>query len=84
MRINIESIGIGPMWLRSVLLNIVKTFSLFFTMIALSALLPRSSVAEQASDVPAWLRAHIGDGEGQIAQVVLHRARALYFQKGAQ
>ena len=25
--------------------------------------------------------AHVGEGEGQIAQVVLQRARALYFQK---
>jgi hypothetical protein len=40
----------------------------------------RSFVAEQ-SDVPPWLRAHVGEGEGQIAQVILHRARALYFQK---
>ena len=39
---------------------------------------PRSFAAEQASDVPAWLRAHVGDGDGQIAQVVLAAgARAL-------
>ncbi len=31
--------------------------------------------------VPAWLKAHIGDGDGQIAAVVLQRARALYLQK---
>jgi hypothetical protein len=42
---------------------------------------PRSFAAEQTSDVPAWLRAHVGEGEGQITQVVLQRARALYFQK---
>ena len=42
---------------------------------------PRSFAAEQPSDVPAWLRAHIGEGEGQIAPVVLQRARALYLQK---
>ena len=63
------------MRLRSILLNIVVN------VIALSALLPRSFGAEQASDLPDWLRAHIGEGEGQIAQVVLQRARALYFQK---
>src|SRR6516225_3158772 len=63
------------MRLRSILLNIV------IIVIALSALLPRSFGAEQASDLPAWLRAHIGEGEGQIAQMVLQRARALYFQK---
>ena len=42
---------------------------------------PRSFAAQQSSDVPAWLRAHRGDGEGQIAEVVLQRARALYQQK---
>jgi hypothetical protein len=43
--------------------------------------LPRSFAAGQPSGVPAWLRAHVGEGEGQIAQVVLQRARALYLQK---
>jgi hypothetical protein len=66
--------------LRSVLLNIVKIFGVVFIGIALLAS-PRSFAAEQASDVPAWLRAHVGQAEGQIAQVVLQRARALYFQK---
>ena len=68
------------MRLRSVLLNTVKIFSLFLIVIAFSTS-RRSFAAEQASDVPAWLRAHVGDGEGQIAQVVLQRARALYLQK---
>lgn len=43
-----------------------------------------SLATEQPSDVPAWLRSHIGDGEGQIAQVVLQRARALYLKKAAE
>jgi hypothetical protein len=43
--------------------------------------LTQSFAAEQSSDVPAWLRAHVGDGPSQIAQVVLQRARALYLQK---
>ena len=68
------------MRLRSVLLNIVNIFSLFIIVIALSAS-PRSFAAEQPSVIPAWLRAHVGEGEGQIAQVVLQRARALYLQK---
>jgi hypothetical protein len=42
-----------------------------------------SFATEQPSDVPAWLRGHIGEGEGQIAQVVLQRARALYLRKVA-
>ena len=41
----------------------------------------RSFAADQPSDVPDWLRAHVGEGEGQIAPVVLQRARALYLQK---
>ncbi|MTD95095.1 hypothetical protein GIW81_12205 [Hyphomicrobium sp. xq] len=40
-----------------------------------------SLAAEQPSDVPAWLWAHIGDGDGQIAPVVLERARALHLRK---
>lgn len=42
-----------------------------------------SLAAEQASDIPAWLRRHVGEGEGQIAEVVLQRARALYLKKVA-
>jgi hypothetical protein len=42
---------------------------------------PRSFAVEQSSDIPPWLRAYIGEGEGQIAQVVLQRARALYLEK---
>jgi hypothetical protein len=41
----------------------------------------RSFAVEQPSDVPAWLQTHIGEGEGQIAQVVLQRARSLHLQK---
>src|SRR4026209_1001033 len=43
--------------------------------------LPRCFAAGQASDVPAWLRAHVGVGRDKIAQIGLHRARALYLQK---
>jgi hypothetical protein len=42
---------------------------------------PRSFAVEQPLDVPAWLQAHVGLGDGQIAPVVLQRARALYLQK---
>jgi hypothetical protein len=34
-----------------------------------------------ASAVPDWLQAHVGEGDGQIAPVVLQRARALYLKK---
>jgi hypothetical protein len=50
------------------------------TIVALSAS-PRSFAVEQPTDVPAWLQVHVGEGEGQIAQVVLQRARALYLKK---
>ena len=40
-----------------------------------------SSAAEQSPAVPAWLQAHVGEDDGQIANVVLQRARALYLQK---
>jgi hypothetical protein len=61
---------------RSLLLAIVSVVIL----VALSAA-PRSFAVEQPSDIPAWLKAHIGEGEDQIAQVVVQRARALYLQK---
>ena len=38
----------------------------------------------QPLDVPAWLQAHVGEGEGQIAPIVLQRARALYLQKAVR
>ena len=68
------------MQLRSLLLAIVAIVGLIVVAVAVSGW-PRSFAAEQASEVPAWLRAHVGDGDGQIAQVVLQRARALYLQK---
>jgi len=37
--------------------------------------------AEQPQEIPAWLKAHVGNGNGQITDVVLQRARALYLQK---
>jgi hypothetical protein len=52
---------------------------------ALIALAGRSlSLAAGQPGVPAWLEAHVGGGEGQIAPVVLERARALYQRKGVR
>lgn len=65
---------------RFFLLKIANIFSLAIIAITFLAA-PRSFAVEQSADVPAWLRAHIGEGEGQIAQPVLQRARALYRQK---
>jgi len=66
--------------LKSLLLNIVNIRRLLIIVIALSAS-PRSFAAEHGSDVPPWLSAHIGEGEGQIAQLVLERARTVYLRK---
>jgi hypothetical protein len=61
----------------------LRLLFLSFAILSLIALsgLPRSFAAEPPADVPAWLRAHIGDSESQIAPVVLQRARALYLKK---
>lgn len=66
------------MRLRSVLLKIVPLFGLA---VIASSMSPRSLAAEQSSGVPAWLAAHVGEGEGQIASPVLQKARALYLRK---
>ena len=67
---------IDPLQLRSLLPAIV---SLIIAVALLGA--PRTFAVEQPPDIPAWLRVYIGEGEGQIAQVVLQRARALYLKK---
>jgi hypothetical protein len=65
---------------KSVVREIAGVFGIFIAVAALSGL-PRCYAARQPAAVPAWLQAHVGEGEGQIAQVILQRARALYFQK---
>jgi hypothetical protein len=65
---------------RSVLLSRVKIVGRWIIVIGLMTS-SRSFAVEQPSDIPAWLRPNVGDGEGQIAQVALQRARALHFQK---
>jgi hypothetical protein len=42
------------------------------------------SIAAGQASVPAWLQAHVGMGEGEIAPVVLERARALYRRKRSE
>jgi L,D-transpeptidase catalytic domain len=61
------------------LLNVVS----LFIIVALSGS-PQSFAVEQPSAIPAWLRAYVGEGEGQIAPVVLQRARSLYLQKASE
>ena len=75
--------GTDPLQLRSLLLDILKLVTIvsLILIVALSGT-PRSFAAEKVPmPVPAWMRAHVGKGEGQIAPVVLQRARALYLQK---
>jgi len=38
-------------------------------------------VHAQSGDIPAWLQRHVGEADGQIAPVVLQRARALHQDK---
>jgi hypothetical protein len=45
---------------------------------------PSLSLAAGQPSLPAWLDAHVGAGEGQIAPVVLERARALYQRRGVR
>ncbi|MER8843623.1 hypothetical protein [Mesorhizobium australicum] len=69
------------MRLRSVPLGVVTFLGLLVAVMALMAS-ARSFAAPSA--IPAWLDAHVGDGDGQISHVVLERARALYLKKVAQ
>src|SRR6185437_13532247 len=62
---------------RFLLLNIVSFF-----VVVLSA--SRAVAAEQPPAVPTWLKAHVGQGEGQIARVVLQRARAFYLKDASE
>ena len=47
------------------------------TLFALSGGAP-AQAASGVADIPAWLQKHVGTGNGQIAPMVLRRARALY------
>lgn len=54
----------------------------FGALIALAGSSPPVAAAGQG--IPAWLEAHVGAGEGEIAPVVLARARALHQRKGVR
>ncbi|MEL6474834.1 MAG: hypothetical protein AAFQ21_12185 [Pseudomonadota bacterium] len=51
-----------------------------FAVLALTISLPSQSVSSN-TEVPSWLQRFVGTAEGQIAPVVLQRARALYQRK---
>ena len=69
---------IDPLQSRSLLIAIVSIVGLII--VAFSAA-SRSFAVEQPPNIPAWLQAHVGEGDNQIATVVLQRARALYAKK---
>ena len=62
---------------RIILPNIVGVFIIVLALSASS----RCFATQQASDIPPWLRTYIGEHDGQIAPVVLQRARDLYLRK---
>lgn len=64
------------MRLRPILPDVLYVFCL----VVVASLMSSFAMAG-SGDFPSWLTAHIGDGDGQIAPVVLERARALYLQK---
>ncbi len=70
------------MQLKSLLPKIGNVVSLIIIVVLSGS--PRTFAAEQSIDVPAWLRAYVGEADGQIAPIVLQRARALYLQKTNQ
>jgi len=78
--------GIGPIAMTGEIDSLQLRLLLLANIVSLNVIValsgsPRSFAAELPWVVPAWLQAHVGEGEGQIAPVVLQRARALYLQK---
>lgn len=51
--------------------------------VAVSGALP-ATAAQQSTRIPDWLQKHVGTADGQIAPIVLQRARALYERKRRQ
>lgn len=59
---------------------LLLTAFLFVGSLLLGVATPSMSVAQRSS-IPSWLQTHVGLGDGQIAPIVLERARALYKKK---
>jgi hypothetical protein len=60
--------------------TITRSFAVF----VLASASAHAATAERAPQIPDWLGAHVGEGNGQIALPVLQRARALYLSKVAE
>ncbi|MDF1669306.1 MAG: murein L,D-transpeptidase catalytic domain family protein [Roseovarius sp.] len=65
------------------LLKLLRPYMAVVIAIAFLVSMPAQPSA-QSSDIPAWLQKHVGLGNGQIAPVVLERARELYQRKYSQ
>ncbi|MCF1452143.1 hypothetical protein ACQZ61_16800 [Agrobacterium vitis] len=61
-------------------LKLIRLLSVF----ALSSASSLATAADGPSRLPDWLKDHVGEGSGQIAPVVLDRARALYLERVAE
>ena len=72
--------GIDPSRSRSLLPHVVTIVGLVIAGVVAWSGLSRS-LAAKLGDIPPWLGAHVGDGDGKISEVVLLRARALYLEK---
>lgn len=55
--------------------------SISASLLITSVLGASAATSNTASDIPRWLKKHVGTGSEQIAPVVLTRARGLYFEK---
>ena len=64
------------------MLNALRLTMALAVLLALSAPFP-ARAASEGGGIPSWLQAHVGLGEGQIAPVVLQRARELYLKNRA-
>jgi hypothetical protein len=59
----------------------LRQFVLACAVLGLSIGAAPTLTSAQTKGIPAWLAPHVGTGDGQIAQIVLERARALYQRK---
>lgn len=59
----------------------VRPKLLVLTIAGLAGALTGAPLPLAASDIPPWLRPHVGVGENQITPVVLRRARTHYYRK---
>ena len=59
----------------------MRSRSVLLPIVGLACLVSSAPLKAQQVQAPAWLMAHVGEGEGQIAGPVLRKARELYLRK---